>query len=122
MIGHREAPGRPSLFATTRQFLDDLGLSSLDQLPALDNPAAQAHLAAALAGEDGLQPSLALEEADGLVLVEAQDHPLSIEPADTAETASLTEAAQQVEAVDPAPDADSSETGVDVASDSPPSP
>jgi segregation and condensation protein B len=37
-IGHREAPGRPALFATTRQFLDDLGLASLDQLPALDAP------------------------------------------------------------------------------------
>jgi len=33
VIGHREAPGRPALFATTRQFLDDLGLASLDQLP-----------------------------------------------------------------------------------------
>ena len=36
VIGHREAPGRPALYATTRQFLDDLGLASLDQLPALD--------------------------------------------------------------------------------------
>jgi segregation and condensation protein B len=35
-IGYREAPGRPALFATTRQFLDDLGLASLDQLPASD--------------------------------------------------------------------------------------
>lgn len=35
-IGYREAPGRPALYATTRQFLDDLGLSSLEQLPALD--------------------------------------------------------------------------------------
>ena len=35
-IGHRDAPGRPSLFATTRQFLDDLGLGSLDQLPTLE--------------------------------------------------------------------------------------
>jgi len=34
-IGHREAPGRPALYATTRQFLDDLGLSSLDELPAI---------------------------------------------------------------------------------------
>ena len=32
-IGHRETAGRPALFATTRQFLDDLGLGSLDQLP-----------------------------------------------------------------------------------------
>jgi segregation and condensation protein B len=34
-IGHRDVPGRPALLATTRQFLDDLGLASLDQLPAL---------------------------------------------------------------------------------------
>lgn len=37
MIGHREVPGRPGLYATTRQFLDDVGLQSLDQLPPLDN-------------------------------------------------------------------------------------
>ena len=34
-IGHRDVPGRPGLFATTKQFLDDLGLTSLDQLPPL---------------------------------------------------------------------------------------
>lgn len=34
-VGHRDVPGRPALFATTRQFLDDLGLTSLDQLPPL---------------------------------------------------------------------------------------
>jgi len=38
VIGHRDAPGRPALFATTKQFLDDLGLASLDQLPLLDHP------------------------------------------------------------------------------------
>lgn len=38
VIGHREAPGRPGLYATTKQFLDDLGLASLDQLPMLDSP------------------------------------------------------------------------------------
>ena len=37
-IGYREAPGRPALYATTRQFLDDLGLASLDQLPAARRP------------------------------------------------------------------------------------
>lgn len=35
-IGHRDVPGRPALFATTRHFLDDLGLASLDQLPPLE--------------------------------------------------------------------------------------
>jgi segregation and condensation protein B len=34
-IGHRDVPGRPALFATTKQFLDDLGLASLDKLPPL---------------------------------------------------------------------------------------
>ena len=38
VIGHREAAGRPALFATTKQFLDDLGLQSLDQLPTLEGP------------------------------------------------------------------------------------
>jgi segregation and condensation protein B len=36
IVGHREVPGRPSLYSTTRQFLDDLGLRSLDELPPLD--------------------------------------------------------------------------------------
>ena len=35
VIGHRETVGRPALYATTKQFLDDLGLHSLDQLPAM---------------------------------------------------------------------------------------
>ena len=35
-IGHRETPGRPALYATTKAFLDDLGLASLEQLPALE--------------------------------------------------------------------------------------
>jgi segregation and condensation protein B len=39
-IGYREAPGRPALYATTPQFLDDLGLSSLDGLPMLEDQGA----------------------------------------------------------------------------------
>ena len=39
VIGHRETAGRPALYATTRQFLDDLGLASLNQLPLLENAA-----------------------------------------------------------------------------------
>ncbi|MEP6701727.1 MAG: SMC-Scp complex subunit ScpB [Betaproteobacteria bacterium] len=35
VVGHREAPGRPALYATTRTFLDDLGLRSLSELPPL---------------------------------------------------------------------------------------
>ncbi len=51
VIGHRETVGRPALLATTRQFLDDLGLSSLDQLPALEEPAVQERLMASLSQE-----------------------------------------------------------------------
>lgn len=36
VLGHRDAPGRPALLGTTTQFLDDLGLKALDELPQLD--------------------------------------------------------------------------------------
>jgi len=54
-IGHRESPGRPALFATTRSFLDDLGLRSLEELPPLSGQGEAAvaefelHLGAAVA-------------------------------------------------------------------------
>jgi segregation and condensation protein B len=38
VLGHRDAPGRPALFGTTTQFLDDLGLKALDELPELESP------------------------------------------------------------------------------------
>lgn len=60
VIGHRETAGRPALFATTRQFLDDLGLDSLDQLPVLDSPAQQAQLLASL-GTPADQADLAMD-------------------------------------------------------------
>ncbi|MDB5869457.1 MAG: condensin subunit ScpB [Polaromonas sp.] len=41
VIGHRETVGRPALYATTRQFLDDLGVESLAELPAMDGTPAQ---------------------------------------------------------------------------------
>ena len=36
VVGHRDTPGRPALFATTKKFLDDLGLRSLTELPPLE--------------------------------------------------------------------------------------
>ncbi len=48
-IGHRDTVGRPALFATTRHFLDDLGLESLDQLPLLESPSMAADAFDALA-------------------------------------------------------------------------
>jgi segregation and condensation protein B len=42
VIGHRDGPGRPGLLGTTRQFLDDLGLHALDELPPVTTPEAEA--------------------------------------------------------------------------------
>ena len=65
VIGHRESVGRPGLYATTRHFLDDLGLSSLDQLPLLNNPDGQAAILASLNSpqEESTQVPLSLDEA-----------------------------------------------------------
>jgi segregation and condensation protein B len=57
-IGYREAPGRPALYATTRQFLDDLGLASLDQLPPIDGNSDAAAAVAALAAAEHHAPLL----------------------------------------------------------------
>ncbi len=53
VIGHRDVPGRPALYATTRQFLDDLGLRALDELPPLADPSAQ--LNADLLGQHAIE-------------------------------------------------------------------
>ncbi|MCZ8251692.1 MAG: SMC-Scp complex subunit ScpB [Hylemonella sp.] len=66
VIGHREAPGRPALYATTKHFLDDLGLASLDQLPLMESPAqagGMLDMLAELPAEEGASPGLPLEEA-----------------------------------------------------------
>jgi segregation and condensation protein B len=87
VIGHREAPGRPALFATTKQFLDDLGLSSLGDLPPLEamGQANVQMLADAVAGASPhaelllAAPDTASGDADpataGLALSAVQDTP-----------------------------------------------
>ena len=97
-VGHRDAPGRPALYATTRKFLDDLGLRSLTELPPLteiervidlgqsalaEAPPEQApDIAAAAAGDAGSgessaqQPAEPGESADGqLFLAEGETDP-----------------------------------------------
>ncbi len=64
VIGHREAPGRPALYATTKHFLDDLGLASLDQLPLMETPAQQAGMLDMLE-ELSAAPADASVNADG---------------------------------------------------------
>ncbi|MEM7707874.1 MAG: SMC-Scp complex subunit ScpB [Pseudomonadota bacterium] len=54
IVGHRDVPGRPALFGTTKRFLDYFDLASLDQLPSL----------AELKDLGELEPELALEIAE----------------------------------------------------------
>jgi segregation and condensation protein B len=51
-VGHRETPGRPALFATTRKFLDDLNLRSLEELPPLEELQSALEPAASLVAID----------------------------------------------------------------------
>ena len=78
VIGHRETVGRPALLATTRQFLDDLGLSSLDQLPVLEDPSSHANVLEAMAAaqvagapEEGVSDLTPLEVAADVPSVQA---------------------------------------------------
>lgn len=73
-IGYREAPGRPALYATTKQFLDDLGLASLNQLPPIDGAEAAARSAQALAALNHA-PDLLTGEGQGSLLLDAEATP-----------------------------------------------
>jgi segregation and condensation protein B len=66
VIGQRETVGRPMLYATTRQFLDDLGVASLDQLPPLESPVAVNALFSPMSAVDEVDPAqipMALEDS-----------------------------------------------------------
>ncbi len=115
VIGHRETVGRPALFATTRQFLDDLGLASLDQLPLIETPAQQAALVDALeqasGGQQGL-PMDAEEEAkapvSAEVALEAVEVVEAVEAAQAqvAENAAAAEEFEAPAAAEPEPEAE----------------
>jgi segregation and condensation protein B len=59
VVGHKEVPGRPELLATTRAFLDDLNLTSLEALPPLDDLGSLVETAQA-----AVAPSAAAENPD----------------------------------------------------------
>ena len=72
-IGYREAPGRPALWATTRDFLDDLGLTSLEQLPSLEG----GHFDSASLSDKLRAQSPLINHQDTLELVHSSDAPPS---------------------------------------------
>jgi len=109
VIGHRETVGRPALYATTRQFLDDLGLASLDQLPLIETPAQQAALVDALEQASGGQQGLPMDgdadaevAAEAVAAVEAEALVLTDAPPEAVEAAEAAEAVEAVEAVEAA--------------------
>ncbi|MBN3789366.1 SMC-Scp complex subunit ScpB [Burkholderia sp. Ac-20353] len=85
VIGHRDVPGRPALYATTKQFLDDLGLKALDELPALEEPAA--NIEAALLAQHAIDFDDSVPAADDASAdsdaVSPQDAPGLPAPADS---------------------------------------
>jgi segregation and condensation protein B len=84
-IGTRDAPGRPSLYATTRQFLDDLGLASLEQLPPLD--ASAGHAPSFDAFGAGVPEQASLLEPDASGGAEGPVEATAADPADPADAA-----------------------------------
>jgi segregation and condensation protein B len=65
VVGHREVPGRPQLFATTKAFLDDLNLKSVEELPPLDDLGQLVESVPAAAGDSGTGPSGDIADAAG---------------------------------------------------------
>lgn len=85
VIGHREVPGRPAIFATTKQFLDDLSLRSLEELPPLDDLGALVESSGAaqvelnMPGAGGETHGGSISAGEGLL--DAEDEEELVEPA-----------------------------------------
>jgi segregation and condensation protein B len=77
VVGHRDVPGRPAMFATTRQFLDYFNLKSLQDLPPLSE----------IRDLDKLNPELALEDDDlaGMRVLELPPERVKAEPGEREE-------------------------------------
>ncbi|HEX8958129.1 MAG TPA: SMC-Scp complex subunit ScpB [Burkholderiaceae bacterium] len=105
-VGHRDVPGRPALFATTKQFLDDLGLSALDQLPPLqqvtkDGTPAEAllpALEAELAGDEQAGMDFAGQAVEGAEAAAAEGESPAVDAVDAMAPAEENIAAQAGEA------------------------
>lgn len=104
VIGHREVPGRPEIFATTKSFLDDLNLRSLEELPPLSelgnlveqSPNAEINLDAAFAPIDSVSMGEGLmEEDDGEDGVDVQAGAELVEAADAVEIDAFSDSSEK---------------------------
>ncbi len=80
VVGHREVPGRPALHATTKRFLDDLGLRSLQELPPLEEIAKSLDLPAPAgdAQAPGVESAPGPHPASGLASGDAGQTPAAV--------------------------------------------
>jgi segregation and condensation protein B len=104
VVGHRDVPGRPAMYATTRQFLDYFSLKSLDQLPALAEIRDLETLNAELGFSEPLSPAAsgdaAADTGEGgpeLTVVGGTEHTAALQEEATASSMTLSEAADELE-------------------------
>jgi segregation and condensation protein B len=85
VVGHKETVGRPGLYATTRQFLNDLSLTTLQELPMLDDAAAQAASVAQRVIEFEGDQAVAVDQVIDVVDTSSSEEPASVDAADNIE-------------------------------------
>ena len=102
VVGHRDVPGRPAMYATTRQFLDYFNLKSLDQLPALaeirdlETLNAELGFSEPLSKEAGSDTAGNGEDGPELTVVGGTEHTPPLEEI-SAEPVTLSEAADELQ-------------------------
>ncbi len=85
VVGHKETVGRPGLYATTRQFLNDLSLTTLQELPMLEDADAQAASVAQRVIEFEGDQAVAGDQVIDVVDTSSSEEPASVDAADNIE-------------------------------------
>ncbi|MCT9114551.1 SMC-Scp complex subunit ScpB [Cupriavidus gilardii] len=108
VIGHRDVPGKPALYATTKTFLDDLGLRTLDELPPLEDPQAQVQEALLNQGAIDFEEVATAAGADEETFAAAPEGVAQADGVDAAAAAAVDEVdvAEQADEMPPQADTD----------------
>ncbi|WP_344234353.1 SMC-Scp complex subunit ScpB, partial [Cupriavidus gilardii] len=109
VIGHRDVPGKPALYATTKTFLDDLGLRTLDELPPLEDPQAQVQEALLNQGAIDFEEVATAAGADEETFAAAPERVAQADGVDAVAVAAVDEVDVAEQADEMAPQADTDE-------------
>ncbi len=105
VVGHRDVPGRPAMFGTTRAFLDYFSLKRLDDLPPLADLSDWESLRVQLNLPEVEEPGEAELDAEAIADAHAHDlpvlYPTDAEPAESAEAAEADDVAESADASEP---------------------